>query len=308
VSSVLRRSSQRLALSALALFSVMSLVFVATRMIGDPSKILLPDNASAEQRAELRAQYGLDDPMLSQFGRFLRGMVQGDFGDSLYDHEPALRVAISHLPPTLLLSFFTILAAVPAAIFLGMAASRRPGSLVDRAVTAISLVSASTVEFVVAILLILVFAVKLQLLPTSGYGGAQYLVLPVLVLALRPLGRIAQVTRNSVLEETGKPYVVALRAAGIPESRRRYRHVLRNAATPVVAIAGVELVAIINGSVIVEAIFAYPGIGNLLINSIERRDGPNILAIVFVTGILVLLVNFLIDVVYGWLDPRVVER
>jgi len=295
---------RRLGMSVLVMVAVLVLVFIATRLIGDPVNLMLPADSTEIQRATLREHYGLDEPVLVQFWDFMTGAVRGDFGDSLYQGVPALGVAWSHMPATLLLTSATLLWVVPFALLFGAIAARRRGSPADRAVGGVSLVALATVDFVLAILLILVFAVNLGWFPTSGYGGLAFLVLPALALGARPFGRITQVTRATVGEELDKPYVLTARAKGVGERRRLGSHVLRNAAIPVIALTGAETVGLINGAIIVETIFGWPGVGNLLIEAIQTRDLPMIEAVVFVTAIFVLAVNLLVDLSYAWFNPR----
>ena len=170
--------------------------------------------------------------------------------------------------------------------------------------TAVSLAGVSIADFWLGLMLILFFGVQLHLLPTSGYGGLEYAVLPALTLAFRPIGRLAQVARSALVEEMQKPYIVALRAQGMCEGRIVRRHALKNSLIPIITVGGDELASFLNGAVVIETIFAWPGIGSLFIQAIKRRDLPLVLACVFVIASMVILVNLLIDLAYAWIDPR----
>jgi peptide/nickel transport system permease protein len=251
---------------------------------------------------------GLDDPLHVQLLREMSKWVQGDFGESLWQNVPALPLVIQRLPMTILLALATLIVALPFAIVLGVISALRPGSWIDRVVTTVSLAAVSIADFWLALMLILVVALGLGALPTSGSGGPEYLVLPALALAVRPMGRIAQITRSSLLEEMGKPYIVTARARGLSQRQVVTRHGLKNAALPMITLTGDETAALINGAVVIEVIFGWPGLGSLFIAAIEHRDLPLIEACVFVVATTVVLINLAVDVSYSFLDPRIQIR
>jgi peptide/nickel transport system permease protein len=280
-------------------------VFFVTHLVGDPASLMLRPEATEEQRQAVRDRLGLNDPLYVQFVRFVSGAVRGDFGDSIWQRVPALPIALDRLPATLYLASATLLLAVPLAILLGIVSAIRPGSFVDRAVTVVALTGVSTADFWLGLMLILVFAVRYGLLPTSGYGGLNFVLLPAIALAFRPLGRISQVVRSAMLDQFNQPYVTTARAKGLTERVVVYLHTLKNAAIPIATLIGDEAASLLNGAVVIETVFGWPGVGILLIQAIERRDLPLIEASVFVIAVMIVTVNLLVDLTYSFMDPRV---
>ena len=287
------------------LLGLIVVVFFMTHLVGDPVDLMLRPEATEEQRQALRERLGLNDPLLVQFGRFVGGAVRGDFGESIWQRVPALPIVLDRLPATLYLATATLLLAVPLSILLGIISAIRPGSIVDRIVTVVSLGGVSTADFWLGLMLILLFAVRLGWLPTSGYGGLQFVILPALALAFRPLGRISQVVRSAMLDQFSQPYVITARAKGLTERVVVYLHTLKNAAIPVATLVGDEAASLLNGAVVIETVFGWPGVGILLIQAIERRDLPLIEASVIVIAVMIVTVNLVIDLTYSFLDPRV---
>jgi len=242
---------------------------------------------------------------LTQFFTFLAGALRGDLGDSFWQKVPALDLVLSRLPATLLLAAATMAIALPSAIMLGALAVLKPGSWADRAVNVASLSGVSIVDFWLGLMLILIFSVQLGWLPTSGYGGVQYIILPAVVLAVSPLGRVAQITRSAMLDEMSKPYIRAARAKGMSRRQAIFRHGLKNAFVPIITMAGDETTSVLNGAVVIEAVFAWPGVGLLLIQAIQRRDLPLIESTVLVIAVLVIVTNVLVDIAYAYLNPRI---
>jgi peptide/nickel transport system permease protein len=296
---------KRVVHSVLVLGGVLIIVFIVGHGIGDPAKLMLPPEAPMEQYLALRKQLGLDDPLYIQFARAASGWVTGNFGDSLWQRVPSLPVAIARVPATLYLAGVTMMVAIPTAILLGTISAVRPRSIADRALTVVSLAGVSTAEFWLGLMLILIFAVQLGLVPTSGFGGVQYAILPAMALAFRPTGRIAQVTRGAMLDQMSKAYVTTARAKGLTERTSIFYHALKNAAIPIITLCGDETAGLLNGAVVIETVFGWPGIGSLLIQSIGRRDLPLIEATVFIISIMIISLNLMVDIVYTRLDPRV---
>jgi peptide/nickel transport system permease protein len=222
----------------------------------------------------------------------------------LWQHGPALPIALSRAVPTLYLTGAAIFMAVPIAVLLGSLAALRPGSGLDRLITVLSLGGISTVDFWLGLMLILFFALHLGWFPTSGYGGLAFLILPALTLAYRSMGRLTQIARSAMLDEYAKPYVQVARAKGMPE-RRVFLHAFKNASIPILTLAGDEAANMANGTVAVELIFAWPGIGRLFVQAIERRDLFLVEAIVFVIASIAILINLLVDLAYAYLDPKI---
>ncbi len=274
-------------------------------MVGDPASLMLRPEATEEQRQAVRERLGLNDPLYVQFGRFVGNAVRGDFGDSIWQRVPALPIALHRLPATLYLAGATLLIAVPLAILLGIVSAIRPRSIVDRVVTVVSLGGVSTADFWLGLMLILVLAVQLGWLPTSGYGGLRYVLLPALALSVRPLGRISQVVRSAMIDQLNQPYVTTARAKGLSERVVVFLHTLKNAAIPIATLVGDEAASLLNGAVVIETVFGWPGIGILLIQAIDRRDLPLVEASVLVIAVMVVTVNLVVDLAYMVIDPRV---
>lgn len=309
---------RRFANSLVLLLALISFVFLSGRLIGDPALNILGINASEQALENFRENTGLNDPILVQYGGYIVDAVRGDFGVSYrfgFSIMPSedfrdsgtevLPIALERLPNTFRLAGASIAIAVTVALVMGVLAARRPGSVLDRAINVVALAGVSVVQFWLGLILITVFAVRFGWFPTSGAGGLDHVVLPALTLAMRPMGRIAQVVRSSMLDELAKPYVVAARAKGVSERRVVLVHALKNAAVPIVTMIGDELSALLTGAVLVETVFAWPGIGLLLFDSLRRGDLPLIQVSIFVVGALVVIVNFLVDLSYGVLHPRV---
>ncbi|MEA2513657.1 MAG: peptide/nickel transport system permease protein [Thermomicrobiales bacterium] len=280
-------------------------MFFVTHLLGDPARLMLRPEATEEQVQQLRESLGLNDPLLVQFGRFMGDLVRGDIGNSLWQRVPAMPIVIGRLPATLYLAGVTLALAIPLALALGIVSAIKPRSLADRVVTVVSLAGVSTADFWLGLMLILFFAVELGWLPTSGYGGINFVVLPAAALAVRPIGRVSQVVRSAMLEEMSKPYVTTARAKGLGERIVIISHTLKNAAIPILTMMGDEAAALLNGAVVIETLFGWPGVGILLIQAIEKRDLPLIEATVIVIAVMIVSVNLLVDLVYTLIDPRV---
>lgn len=296
---VVRRLGQSLLVMAAALI----FVFLVGHIIGDPVDMMLPLEAPPAMRQALRAELGFDQPLWVQLQAFLRRVFSG-FGESIWQQQPSLGIALERLVPTLYLTVGAMLVAAPTGVLFGALAAASPGSALDRGITLFSLGGISTVDFWLGLMLILLFALYLGMLPTSGYGGPAYLVLPALTLAWRSIGRLTQITRSAMLDEYAKPYVQVARAKGMPE-HRVFMHAFKNASIPILTLAGDEAANMANGTVAVEMVFAWPGIGRLFIQAIERRDLFLIEAIVFVIAAMTMLINLVIDLIYAFLDPKI---
>lgn len=291
--------------SALSLVGLFILVFFLARLTGNPAILYLPLETSAADIQAFAERHGFTDPTIVQFGRFLRDMLHLDFGQSFRMGQPALNVVLAAFPTTLKLAAITMGISLVVAIVTGALAAWRPSGIFDRITTVLALISASAPSFWIAIVGILVFAVGLGILPTSGMGGSSYWVMPVGVLILRPVGVIAQVVRGSMISALSSGYVKTARAKGVPSRRIIFVHALRNAMLPVITVAGDQAASILNGAVVVETIFGFTGIGNLLIDSVVYRDFAVLQVCVLFIAIAVFLLNIAIDVLYAFLDPRV---
>jgi peptide/nickel transport system permease protein len=291
------------------LFVVVALViatFVLTHLFADPARLSLPLDASGEQYRALRHSLGLDDPLWKQMLAFLGNAVRGDFGDSTWQQTPAFGLVLERLPRTFLLAGVSIAVAALVGIPLGVIGGRHPGTLIDRASSGLSLVGVSIADFWLGIMLILLFSVTWQLLPTSGYGTVQAMILPIATLSLRPLGRTAKIARDATAGQLNERYIMTARAKGLPERRVVGVHLLKNIAPVLMTILGYEFVFIFTGyAVAVETVFEWPGVGLLAVDAVLHQDVALITAIVVVTGALAASVNILIDVAHKALDPRV---
>lgn len=297
---------RRLVYSVVVVVGVSVVVFAVTHMIGDPAKLMLPLNASQDEYLRLRKQLGLDDPILAQFMRFAGNALRGDFGESIWQRLPAMQLVLERLPATFLLCFTAMSVALAVAVPLGIVASLKPGSAVDKIATLVSLFGVSVPNFWLAMVLIMVFAVQFGWFYTSGYGELKHLVLPVLTLAALSGGRVTQIVRSAMIDELAKQYIVTARSKGVPEPVVFRKHALRNAAIPVITLSGWELVRMLAGyTVPVEIVFAWPGVGQLAMQAIIRHDLPVIQADVFVVALMVVAINTLVDISYTVVDPRV---
>jgi len=291
--------------SGLSLFLLVVMVFFMARLTGSPADLYLPIDAPTSMREEFSRLHGFDQPVYVQFFDFIRGLLTLDFGQSLRQGRPALALVLEAMPTTLLLALYSITSALVIAIVTGALAAWRPNSVFDRIATLLSLIGASLPNFWIAIVGVLVFAVGLRLVPTSGTGSISQWILPVAVLAIRPCGLLVQVARSSMISVLSSAYVKTARAKGARGGRIIFVHALRNAMLPVITVAGDQAAGIINGAVIVETIFGFPGIGKMMIDSITYRDFAVIQAGVMVTAIAIFMLNVVIDIVYAVLDPQI---
>ena len=295
----------RIVQGLIVIFGVTLIVFVVTRMVGDPVKVMLPLESTIEQRAAFEKQLGLDRPIAVQFVDFMGDVVRLDFGDSLWQHRPAMTIVFEKLPLTILLTAVSIGLACVLAIPLGIIAALRPGGLVDRATVFISLLGLSVPQFWLGLLFIVVFAVQLRILPTSGAGTPKHIIMPAMTMALPALARLVMMVRSSMIDELNQQYIKTSFAKGLPFIRVVGVHALRNAALPVMTLVGWEVIRALAGySVVVETVFAWPGIGLTAIQAIERDDLVLVQAIVFTSAFLVVLINIVMDFIYKLIDPR----
>ena len=306
---MIRYLGQRAFHSAIALIGLIVAVFFLARLTGDPTNLYLPIDASLEVRDEFRKKHGFDKPATEQFVVFLKDVSQGNLGFSLRKQRPAFELVLEAYPTTLKLAFTTMFLVITCAVTVGALAAYRPGGVFDRVASISSLSTASAPDFWVAITGILVFAVALRWLPTSGMGdGIEYWIMPVIVLMLRPFGLLVQVVRASMMNALSSAYVKTARAKGMKERRVIYVHALRNALLSIVTVAGDQTVGMINGAVIVETVFGWPGIGKLMVDSVIQRDYAIVQAAIMITATAIFTLFILIDLLYVALDPRIRHR
>ncbi|WP_327206443.1 ABC transporter permease [Rhizobium beringeri] len=291
--------------SGVSLVALIVIVFFLSRLTGDPTDLYLPIDATTEMRQQFREMNGFNDPLIMQFGRYVSDLAQGNFGQSLRQARPAMDVVLEAFVWTFWLAVITMVLVTIAAIVIGSLAAFRVGGVFDRLATFFSLIGAAAPDFWLAIVAIVIFAVKLHVLPTSGTGTFWHWILPVSVLFIRPFGLILQVVRGSMISVLSSAYVKTARAKGVRSNSIIFIHGLRNAMLPVITVIGDQAAAILNGAVVVETVFGFPGIGKLMIDSILLRDFAVVLAVIMVSALAIFIMNLLIDLAYALLDPRI---
>ena len=303
---MLRYLVRRLLLVIPVLLGVATLVFSLIHVIpGDPAQTILGDTGSQEEVEVLRQQLGLDRPIIEQYLTFLGGFVQGDLGTSLRTNQSVTAMIAERIPATLELALASMICAVMFAIPLGVAAAVWRGTVIDYSAMTLALIAVSIPNFWLGPLLALIFGVELGWLPVSGRGTLAHLIMPAVSLGTGLAAILARMTRATLLEELREQYVVAARARGASKTRAILSHAFRNSLIPVVTLVGLQFGVVLTGAVITETIFAWPGIGRLLIQSISFRDYPLVQGCVLMISIAYVGVNLLTDLVYGVLDPRI---
>lgn len=295
----------RLRDGVVTLLLVTLLIFLLGHVLGNPAKVMAPVDATPEMIARLEAQLGLDRPLPERLVTYFGGLLRGDFGTSLWQDRPALTVVLEALPATILLTFVGLVVAGVLGSLLGMLAGALPDSPLDRLTNFLSVVALSVPHFWLGLLLIIVFAVQLRLVPTSGFTGWQSLILPAATLAVAHGARILQLVRSATFEEMTKPYAMVARSKGLPERIVLWKHVLRNTAVVIATTIGWEYVRMMGGAAFtIEVVFAWPGIGLLTITAASRQDFPVLQTAVIVAGAFVIATNLLVDLIYGLVDVR----
>jgi ABC-type dipeptide/oligopeptide/nickel transport system permease component len=298
--------ARRLVLTLPVLLGVATLVFSLIHLIpGDPAQAMLGEAAPQADIEELRHRLGLDRPLFQQYGMFLRGLTKGDLGTSLRTGLPVTDQIVERMPATFELAAAAMLVAIAFSMPLGIAAAVRRGTAIDHAAMTVSLAGVSVPNFWLGPLLAIVFAVELGWLPVSGRGTWAHLVLPAVSLGAALAAILARMTRATMLEELREPYVQAARARGVSHTRAVLRHAFRNSLIPIVTLVGLQFGAVLTGAVITETIFAWPGIGRLLIQSIGFRDYPLVQGCILLIALTYVGVNLVTDMLYGVLDPRI---
>ena len=296
---------RRLLQSLVVLLGVSFVVFFILFLTGDPAAVMLPPEATAEDIRRFRESMGFNDPFFVQYGRFLLGALSGNFGTSIRHGEPAFTLVVERMPATFELAGAALVIALLLAIPAGIVSAVRRNTVVDYISTVVALLGQSMPTFWLGIMLILFFSVQFQVLPSSGRGTWQHLVLPAITLGLFTTARITRLTRSGMLEVLNQDYIRTARAKGVSDPPVVWKHALKNAAIPIVTIVGIELGTLLGGSVITETIFAWPGVGRLSVQAIYNRDYPVVQAAVFLLAATFIVVNLLVDVVYTYLDPRI---
>jgi ABC-type dipeptide/oligopeptide/nickel transport system permease component len=295
----------RLARFALTVWVVSTVAFLVTHAIGDPARLLVNPEGTQQDLAGMKAALGLDRPLPDQYLAFLAGIPRGDFGTSFRYSQPAMPLVLGRLPATLLLAGTAFLVMVPLGLVLGTAAAVRRNSPIDYLATSVAVAGRAMPSFWLGLVLILLFSVGLKMLPPSGMGGPQHLLMPAAVLGTATLATVTRLTRSSLLEVLSQDYIRTAHSKGISNRRVLIIHALRNSMLPLVSVLAIEIGGILTGAVIVETIFAWPGVGRLIVESIFAYDFPVVQASVFLTAFLFAFVNLCADLMYGILDPRI---
>ncbi len=298
--------TRRLLLLVPVALGVLTLVFSLVHLIpGDPVEIMLGEGAAAADMENLRHQLGLDRPLLSQYWQYVSGLLRGDLGTSLSYGEPVAALIAGRLWPTLLLTMASMLVALVIAIPAGVLGAVKQNSPGDHLLTVLSLLGVSMPNFWLGPLLIILFSIQLGWLPVSGMEGPSSIILPAITMGTALAAVLTRMIRSSLLEELGEEYVRAARAKGLPENRVLFKHALRNALIPVLTVVGLQFGSLLTGAIITETIFSWPGLGQLLIRSINYRDFPLVQGCILTISVTYIAVNLITDLAYGWLDPRI---
>jgi peptide/nickel transport system permease protein len=302
---MVRYVASRLVQAFITILGISVLVFVLARLSGDATALLVPTNATHDQYVAIRASLGLDKPVFVQYWLFLKGALSGDFGRSFRYGDPALHVFWQHFPNTVVLALVAAGMALAIGIAVGVLSSVRPNGLPDRVSTVLVLLGQAVPSFWVATLLIMVFSVKVHWLPTSGKAGWKTYLMPAFALSWYSMAALARMTRSSMIDVLETDYIRLARLKGLPEHIVIWKHAFKNAMLPILTLFSLQLIFFISGSVIVETIFAWPGIGQLTVQAIDSRDYPLVQTIVLVTSSLLVLLNLLVDILYAYIDPRI---
>lgn len=295
----------RVSKALFTIWFILTLVFMITRLSGDPTQWLLPDDATATVKAELRVSLGLDKPLGVQYVQYLSSLFTGDMGMSYHYLRPVGELFAERAGPTIVLGSISFVLAILIGVPIGVFAAVNRNSLLDRLTMGISIAGYTIPNFVFAILLIFLFSLQLRMLPSGGMSTPLHYVMPLLTLTVDAVAGIARLTRGSMLDVLRHDYLDSARAKGVREKIVIYKHALRNALIPVVTIIGLHLGTLIGGAVVVETVFAFPGIGSLIVQAAQYRDFPVIQYGVMLIATTVIIVNLLVDLSYGFLDPRI---
>ena len=305
---------QRLAGMLAVMFTVVTIVFIIVRIApGDPAAVMLGPDASAQDISQLRARLGIDQPLPIQYALFLGQLIRGDLGESIFLNRPVLSALADRAEPTFFLTLFAIAIASVIAIPIGILSAYRRGSLFDQATTTVAMLAASIPSFWLGLLLIQYFAVRFGVFPVSGYGGPgaslttrlYHLVLPAFALGIVSSALILRFTRASMLDVLNDDYVRTARSKGMGEFRVVMKHAFKNALIPVLTVIGLTAALLVSGAVVTETVFGLPGIGSLVVSAVLRRDYPVIQGALLIIAALYVLINFVIDMLYLVIDPRV---
>jgi peptide/nickel transport system permease protein len=300
-----RYAVKRLLLGLITLIGVSIIVFVAVRLSGDPALLLASPDATQEELQKIRVELGLDKSVPVQYFVFIKNSFQGDFGRSTRYRRGALELVLNRLPATMELAVLAFCISISIGLTFGVISVTKPGSWLDFSGKTFASLGQAMPEFWIGIMAVLIFSVKLGWLPTSGRGGVQHLILPSFTLGWFSAASIMRLTRSAMLKVMGSEYIKTARLKGNPERVVVWRHALRNALIPVVAMGGMQLGRLLGGAVIVETVFGWPGLGQLILDGVYARDYSIVQAGVFITSGIFILLNLIVDLTYGIIDPRI---
>ncbi|MFW5643398.1 MAG: nickel ABC transporter permease [Alkalispirochaeta sp.] len=297
---------RRLLLTIPVVIGVSLIVFSIIRLIpGDPARAIAGVQATPEYIEQVRVRYGLDQPIHIQYGRFMSGIVRGDLGTSTFSRRPVTTEIRERFPRTLTLASISLLIATVVGVSAGIVSATRRNSLFDNASMFVALVGVAAPVFWMALMLQLLFAVQLRWLPATGMGGVRHLILPSITLGMASAALMARITRSSMLDVLKQDFITTARAKGLTERIVVYKHALKNALIPVVTVLGLQFGILLGGAVLTETVFAWPGVGRLLVDAILRRDYPVVQGTVMLLAFLFVIINLVVDVIYAFLDPRI---
>jgi peptide/nickel transport system permease protein len=296
---------KRLVQVVVVVLLALTVVFFLIRLSGDPTALFLPPDASRDQIEEYRAILGFDRPLYVQYAEFMANAVQGDFGESLRSHEAALPLVLSRLPATFQLAIASLVLSLLISIPLGVLSAYKRNSFFDRISVALTVLGQAIPSFWLGLLLIYFFAVQLNLLPSGGAGSPVYMILPMLSLAAYSVARFTRFTRSTMLDVLRKDYIRTAKASGVPTFRLVGRYALKNSLIPIITLVALDLGTLLGGAVITEVVFAWPGVGRLLMQSLMNRDFPIVLAGVFIIALIYAVINFIADILYAYVNPQI---
>lgn len=303
--SFLRKLGFRLLQGVVVVIGVTLIAFLATFLTGDPAALMLGEGATTEEIAAFRSEMGFDRPLLVQYGEFLSNALQGNFGNSLYYKRPNVDMVMERLPNTLKLAAAALLLSLVAAIPLGVLAAKYHNTWGDTLIMLFGLIGQATPSFWLGLMMMMFLAVQLHVLPVSGMGSWKHYIMPVISLATFPLAQNLRMMRSSMLEVLGDDYIKTARSKGLTDIVVYCKHALKNSLKPVVTQVGLQMGSFLGGAVVIETIFAWPGIGRLAVQAIQFKDFPLLQTVVAFLGIGFVAVNFIVDLVYAVIDPRV---
>ncbi|MBO7431015.1 MAG: ABC transporter permease [Spirochaetia bacterium] len=286
-------------------FLLVVFVFFVLRITGDPAQAMLPDDATEEDYIEFRQLWGLDKPLMEQFFVYCKNFIHGDFGQSYKDGRDVFEIISQRLPKSVWLMGMSIIFSIVVGLPLGIYAALHRNSFGDRFIMGTAVFGFSMPNFFLGIMFILIFSMKLHWLPSAGSDTWLHLLMPMITIGMTRMGSYARYTRSAMLNVLSKPYIITAKAKGANRNRMVYLHALPNAAIPIVTVIGTSIGHMVGGSVVIENVFAWPGIGRLLVSSVAVRDLPVVQAIVIIMGLAMVLANLLVDFTYGLLDPRI---